>query len=117
MCDLHTSRARYLGDPFSEPIRYQPFTDQDGYVYVVTGFDGEGYVVRKREHRHVMEVHLGRELLPEETVHHINGARDDNRLENLELWSSSHPPGQRVRDKVSWAKEILNKYEGEIEKL
>lgn len=61
-----------------------------------------------------MEIHLGRTLLQEETVHHINGVRDDNRLDNLELWSSSHPPGQRVQDKVAWAKEILNKYEGEI---
>ena len=117
MCELHRSRARYQGDPLAEPVRYQPFTDTDGYVYVVTGFDDSGYVIRKREHRHVMEAHLGRELLPEETVHHVNGVRDDNRLDNLELWSSSHPPGQRVQDKVAWAKEILNKYEGEIGRL
>lgn len=57
-----------------------------------------------------MEQQIGRKLLPDETVHHKNGVRDDNRPENLELWSSSHPTGQRVSDKVEWAKMILVRY-------
>ena len=54
---------------------------------------------------------IGRKLFPEETVHHKNGQRADNRPENLELWSSRNPKGQRVNDKVQWALEIMKTYE------
>lgn len=57
-----------------------------------------------------MEEILGRPLLRTENVHHKNGVRHDNRPENLELWSTHQPKGQRVEDLVEWAREILNLY-------
>jgi hypothetical protein len=61
-----------------------------------------------------MAQRLGRLLRNNELVHHINGDRSDNRVENLEMFIKGHPPGQRPEDLLSWAYEIINLYEKEV---
>jgi hypothetical protein len=69
------------------------YTTDRGYVYTRPAVDfpfpemvdRRGYI---REHRMVMAMHLGRALERREVIHHVNGSRADNRLENLRLHAS-----------------------------
>jgi len=89
-----------------------------GYMYVAMPRpDGSRNGAQLSQHVLVMEQHLGRALLPRENVHHKNGVRHDNRIENLELWNVHQPAGQRVGDKLKWAREIIELYGGQIDAL
>ena len=82
-----------------------------GYIEILDAVGSDKYVP---EHRKIMSEHLGRPLFADETVHHKNGIRDDNRLENLELKASSHGKGQSIPDLIAWAKEIIHRYEPNV---
>lgn len=89
----------------------EQFVNSCGYVEVWDpkhpNAKASGYVLA---HRKIIADELGRALWPDENVHHRNGDRADNRRENLELWASVQPNGQRVEDLLEYAKEILRRY-------
>jgi HNH endonuclease len=116
LCKTHTARKRKFGDIQADiPVRE---VSGEGYInrgYFIVPVPRElryltGGEHAIGEHRLVMAQHLGRPLTADESVHHKNGQRTDNRIENLELWSRWQPSGQRTRDKVEWAIEILQMY-------
>lgn len=101
-CYMRHRRAGTL-EGAGVPLKFKPWAigerrvDHFGYVNVMMP-NRE----RRHEHRIVMEQSIGRRLLTEETVHHKNGDRSDNRLENLEIWFNGQPAGQRVSDLIEY---------------
>lgn len=101
-----------LDDPFQKRKAGEGNIDANGYKTITVRdhpnqMDAKG---RIREHVYIMSNYLERPLRKGESVHHKNGDRLDNRIENLELWTTSQPPGQRVEDKIKWCIEFLSQY-------
>jgi len=82
-CEKHYDRWRFHGDPeFTKYREYGTWAD-NGHGYLRRNIAGRSVL----QHRLVMEQHLGRQLAPDEHVHHVNGMRNDNRIENLAVLS------------------------------
>jgi hypothetical protein len=109
LCNTHYSYAVGRGDIPARPRNRRINTE--GYAMIFwpghPNAQKSGYIP---EHVAAMSQILGRPLVPGENVHHVNGVRDDNRWENLELWVTKQPKGQRASDVIEWATEMLKRY-------
>lgn len=103
---MHWARVSRNGTT-DKPIRSRaPYVNTNGYVYERVDGQRQG----KLQHRIVMEQTLGRLLSRDESVHHKNGIKTDNRPGNLELWVAWQPKGARVSDLVEFARDVLRRY-------
>ena len=92
------NRSERIKGEMNPSFKGTPCTTIDGYVR--TWKDGK----RVLEHRAVMEEHLDRQLLESEQVHHINGIRLDNRLENLKIVTSSTYRTEHKLSEGQWSR-------------
>lgn len=109
--ERHTTRWDHIKNKENADSRYLPCMsccqikdvgrpDKRGYIVRhYRSFPKEKWGILKKmcksngqlkEHRAIMAIKIGRPLLPHEIVHHINGVRDDNRPENLEIFSTTN---------------------------
>jgi spore maturation protein CgeB len=119
-CHMHYGRWRKTGTvgdaaPLARPAGTGSLNRQ-GYIIIGAGGRNGRRGRTTPQHRLVMQELLGRLLLPQEHVHHMNGIRDDNRPENLELWVvwGRAPKGRRVSDLVAF---VVEHYPNEVRAL
>jgi HNH endonuclease len=116
LCSTHRTRLSKTGDLHPElPIKTVAGTGYINHGYRVVPVPAHMRSLTRGaraelEHRYVMAQMLGRPLTRDESVHHRNGDRLDNRPENLELWSRFQPRGQRISDKIAYAIALLESY-------
>jgi hypothetical protein len=108
---LTKEKARQRHGPL-HPSYTNGRTNKEGYVMLSDkrGHPNASKRGRILEHTLVMSEFIGRPIRPEEEVHHKNGIRNDNRIENLELRVGHHGAGARVSDMIEFCVDYLNKY-------
>jgi hypothetical protein len=100
-----SARKRMTGDSHHNWGGGKPIINGKGYMEY-----RHGELRGVREHRHIYEKYYSIKLGPHQNIHHINGNRLDNRIENLELWDTSQPSGQRIEDKIKYYFKLVEDY-------
>ena len=122
-CGSHLSRQRQHGSPQADvPLKLVSGRGSLSHGYRKVPVPPElRHLVNGEtsalEHRLVMAQHLGRPLRADESVHHRNLQKTDNRIENLELWSRYQPIGARVEDLLVWAWEVIRRHDPQAEEI
>lgn len=114
MCQMHYRRWDLYGDAEHLENRGDKKPAKYRFVLAPKGHPNAKADGTISEHRLTMSNMLGRPLAKGENVHHKNGDTFDNRPENLELWNTAQPAGQRPSDKVEYAIMILKLYAPEL---
>lgn len=119
-CGKHYQRNHIHGDPLicNRGEVGKGYINQQGYVVLrLHGHKNSDINGQIKEHRLVMSQILGRPIRDDETVHHRNGVKRDNRPENLEIWTGNHSNGARLQDVYQWAIDFIKTHEHDISNL
>ena len=87
--------------------------DKNGYVScsIRNGeYNGQTFHGPFSEHQLIYQMYHGITLKKNQNIHHKNGVRNDNHIDNLELWDTSQPAGQRVMDKISYYFKLIKSH-------
>lgn len=112
--EFYTTRHEFCSPECASHYKSENYNHKTYYEngYVVLHKKGYNKKGNAKQHRLVMEEHLGRRLSPDEVVHHINGIKTDNRIENLTVMSrQEHTKLHREMEKRETKNERFREYE------